>query len=63
MQEYILEKMEREGVPTIRINGMLPVKENVAQIIKILKNMNGMRETAETNTVNFSMKSSLKAIK
>lgn len=63
IQEKILENMKCAGVSIIRINSILPVKENVAQIIKMLSNLNQPRNTTETATVNASIKSALKAIK
>ena len=63
IQDKILENMKCAGVSIIRVNSMLPVKENVAQIIKMLGNLNQRRNTAETTTVNASIKSALKAIK
>jgi thymidylate kinase len=63
VQDNILEKMKGAGVSIIRINGMLPVKDNVAQIQKMLKNLNDISEAGEMNTMQVSKKSPLKAIK
>jgi adenylate kinase family enzyme len=63
VQDNILERMKTAGVSIIRINGMQPVKENVTEILKMLKNLNGIREASEGNMVNAPKKDPFKAIK
>ena len=55
--------MKAAGVSIIRINSMLPVKENVAQLLKMLKNLNEVCEAGETNNLKAINNSALKAIK
>ena len=63
IHQNILEKMKAAGVSIIRINSMLPVKENVAQLLKMLKNLNEVCEAGETNNLKAINNSALKAIK
>jgi thymidylate kinase len=50
IQENIIEKMQASGVRTIRINSTQPVKENVAQILKMLNNFNHVPEEENSKT-------------
>jgi hypothetical protein len=43
-QHVMVEKLERAGVLIVRINGKLPVKENVSVIKELLKNIDETRE-------------------
>ncbi|OQP51700.1 hypothetical protein [Niastella populi] len=63
IQENILENMKASGVAIIRINGKLPVKDNVAQIKKMLETLGDNPGAEETNTVNTTIRHPLKAIK
>jgi thymidylate kinase len=63
VQDNILERMKGAGVSILRINGLVPVKDNVRQIIKMLKNLNAPGGAGVTKTVKVHKKSPLKAIK
>jgi deoxyadenosine/deoxycytidine kinase len=63
VQDNILEKMKLTGVSIIRINGLQPVKKNVAQILKMLNNLNEIREAGENERAKASKGRLLKAIK
>jgi adenylate kinase family enzyme len=49
IQDNIIEKMQASGVTIIRINSTQPVKENVAQILKMVNNFNHVTEAEKSN--------------
>jgi len=55
IQDRILEDMKKQGVGIIRINGMQPVNENVAQILKMLKNYKDVRDTEAVRANNVQL--------
>jgi hypothetical protein len=55
--------MKAAGVSIIRINGLQPVKDNVTRILKVLKDLNHIREAGEENQVVTPKKDPLRTIK
>jgi adenylate kinase family enzyme len=58
-QQKILEILKKAGVLIVQINGMAPVKENVAIIKKLLKEIDDAREGDAANPVDGSIRDPL----
>ncbi|HEY8897722.1 MAG TPA: hypothetical protein VIM79_23010 [Niastella sp.] len=61
IQDNIIQKMQQSGVGIMRINSMQPVKENVAQILKMVNNFKPAQEeitnkafSSKLNPINIS---------
>jgi adenylate kinase family enzyme len=58
-QQKVLEILKKAGVLIVQINGMAPVKENVAIIKKLLKEIDDAREGGAANPVDGSIRDPL----